>query len=214
MQDCQPVRKRNSSEAINLVPYIIDGHNLIPKIPGLNLDDVDDELQLIKRLQDFCRVKRKKVVVFFDQAPAGSSGTRTYGCVVAHFIRQGRTADQAIQDNLRRLGGEARNWTVISSDQEVRSSARAVRAKSMRGYAFLRQRPIGNYIVDFFCKDLKLVIEVDGITHNHKQKEDMEKELFLTNLGLKVLRFEDDDVLNHLDFVAREIEHYIDEFER
>ena len=139
MQDCQPVRKRNSSEAINLVPYIIDGHNLIPKIPGLNLDDVDDELQLIKRLQDFCRVKRKKVVVFFDQAPAGSSGTRTYGCVVAHFIRQGRTADQAIQDNLRRLGGEARNWTVISSDQEVRSSARAVRAKSMRVEDFARQ---------------------------------------------------------------------------
>jgi predicted RNA-binding protein with PIN domain len=121
------------------MPYIIDGHNLIPKIPGLKLDDVDDELQLVKMLQDFCRDKRKKVEVFFDQAPAGGSSARTFGCVVARFIRQGRTADQAIQDKLRRLGGDARNWTVVSSDREVRNSARAARAKSMRVEEFARQ---------------------------------------------------------------------------
>jgi predicted RNA-binding protein with PIN domain len=121
------------------MPYIIDGHNLIPKIPGLKLDDVDDELQLVKLLQDFCRVSRKNVEVFFDQAPAGSSGARTYGCVVARFIRQGRTADQAIHDKLRRLGGEARNWTVVSSDQEVRKSARSARAKSMQVEEFAVQ---------------------------------------------------------------------------
>jgi predicted RNA-binding protein with PIN domain len=121
------------------MPYIIDGHNLIPKIPGLKLNDVDDELQLVKLLQDFCRVTRKNVEVFFDQAPAGSSGARTYGCVVARFIRQGRTADQAIHNKLRRLGGEARNWTVVSSDQEVRRSARSARAKSMRVEDFAEQ---------------------------------------------------------------------------
>ena len=121
------------------MPYIIDGHNLIPKIPGLRLDDLDDELQLVKLLQDFCRVKRKNVEVFFDQAPAGSSGARTYGCVVARFVRQGRTADQAIQEKLRRLGREARNWTVVSSDHEVRRSARAARAKSMRVEEFAAQ---------------------------------------------------------------------------
>ena len=121
------------------MPYIIDGHNLIPKIPGLNLGDLDDELQLVKLLQDFCRVKRKNVEVFFDQAPAGSSGARTFGCVVARFIRQGRTADQAIQEKLRRLGGDARNWTVVSSDREVRNSARSARAKSMRVEEFAQQ---------------------------------------------------------------------------
>ena len=83
----------------------------------------------------------------------------------------------------------------------------------MRGYAFLRQRPIGNYIVDFFSKELKLVIEVDGITHEYKQIEDKEKDVCLTKMGYKVLRFEDDDVLNHMDVVAVAIEDYIDQFE-
>ena len=84
----------------------------------------------------------------------------------------------------------------------------------MRGYAFLRQRPIGNYIADFFSKELKLVIEVDGITHEHKQQEDFAKDLFLSEMGYKVLRFEDNDVLNHIDIVAQEIEDYIDQFEQ
>lgn len=120
------------------MPYIIDGHNLIPRLPGLSLGDMDDELQLVKLLQEFCRVRQKQVEVFFDNAPAGSSGARTFGSVVARFVRQGRTADQAIKDKLRRLGGEARNWTVVSSDREVRDSARAVRAKSMRAEEFAR----------------------------------------------------------------------------
>ena len=84
----------------------------------------------------------------------------------------------------------------------------------MRGYAFLRQRPIGNYIADFFSKELKLVIEVDGITHEYKQQEDFEKDLTFNKMGYTVLRFEDNDVLNHIDFVAREIENYIDQFEQ
>ena len=121
------------------MPYIIDGHNLIPKVPGLSLEDLDDEQQLVNLLQDFCRVKQKKVEVFFDNAPAGSSGARTFGCVVARFIRQGRTADQAILEKLRRLEGEARNWTVVSSDREVRNSARTVRAKSMRVEEFAQE---------------------------------------------------------------------------
>jgi len=121
------------------MPYIIDGHNLIPKVPGLSLEDMDDEQQLVNLLQDFCRVKQKKVEVFFDNAPAGSSGARTFGCVVARFIRQGRTADQAILEKLRRLEGEARNWTVVSSDREVRNSARSVRAKSMRVEEFAQE---------------------------------------------------------------------------
>ncbi len=84
----------------------------------------------------------------------------------------------------------------------------------MRGYAFLRQRPIGNYIADFFSKELKLVIEVDGITHEYKKQEDFKKDLVFNEMGYKVLRFEDNDVLNHIDVVAREIENYIDQFEQ
>ena len=53
---------------------------------------------------------------------------------------------------------------------------------------------------------------MDGITHEYKQREDFEKDLFRTKLGYKVKRFEDNDVLNVLDFVATEIERYIDQF--
>jgi very-short-patch-repair endonuclease len=60
---------------------------------------------------------------------------------------------------------------------------------------------------------LKLVIEVDGITHEEKQTQDFEKDMFLTRLGYTVMRFSDDDVLNHLELVATKIEDFIDRFE-
>ena len=77
--------------------YLIDGHNLIPKIAGLSLSAIDDEQELINRLQAYCRRERKTVEVFFDQAPPGFAGTRAYGAVKAHFVRKGRTADEAIR---------------------------------------------------------------------------------------------------------------------
>jgi hypothetical protein len=59
--------------------------------------------------------------------------------VVARFIRQGKTADQAILEKLKRLGGEARNWTVVSSDREVQVNARAAHAKTLRSEVFSQQ---------------------------------------------------------------------------
>lgn len=121
------------------MPYLIDGHNLIPKVPGINLGDLDDEIRLVQLLQEFCRIKQKRVEVFFDNAPPGGSSTRTFGSVVARFIRQGKTADRAIQEKLSRLGGEARNWTVVSSDREVQANARAARAKILRSEVFAQE---------------------------------------------------------------------------
>lgn len=119
------------------MPYIIDGHNLIPKVPGLNLKAVDDELQLIELLQEFCRSVRKNVEIYFDNAPPGLASTRRFGRVTARFVRQGTTADDAIRERLRRLGGEAHNWTVVSSDQAVQSAARAVRAQVVSSEDFV-----------------------------------------------------------------------------
>ncbi|HJQ13362.1 MAG TPA: NYN domain-containing protein [Anaerolineales bacterium] len=110
------------------MPYLIDGHNLIPKL-GLRLDAIDDEMELIAILQEFCRMEQKQVEVFFDGAPAGQAGTRKLGAVTAHFVRLGNSADNAIRNRLKRLGKNARNWTVISSDRQVQTEARAVRAE-------------------------------------------------------------------------------------
>lgn len=119
--------------------YIIDGHNLIPKIPGLSLEALDDEEQLILLLQEFCRRTQKKVEVYFDHAPPGQSSSRTYGIVTARFIRAGSTADDAIRSRLARMGRSARNWTVVSSDHEVQGSAQSARARSITSEEFAAQ---------------------------------------------------------------------------
>lgn len=121
------------------MPYIIDGHNLIPRIPDLSLQDIDDEMQLVEMLQDFCRISRKKVEVYFDNAPPGQLKVQKFGQVTAFFVRAGTTADQAIKQKLRRLGNESSNWSVVSSDREVQSAARAARATVIPTQTFAGQ---------------------------------------------------------------------------
>lgn len=118
--------------------YLIDGHNLIPKIPGLSLQAVDDENQLILMLQEFCRIQRKPVEVYFDNGPIGQPKSGQFGLVKAHFVRRGTTADQAIHNRLVRLGKEARNWTLVSSDLAVQNSARLAHAHYISSEAFAR----------------------------------------------------------------------------
>jgi predicted RNA-binding protein with PIN domain len=117
------------------VPYLIDGHNLIPKL-GLRLDSVDDELELMAILQEFCRLERKQVEVFFDGAP--QAGTRKLGAVTAHFVRLGTTADDAIRKRLKILRKSAKNWTVVSSDRQVQAEARAAMAEVLSSDSFAR----------------------------------------------------------------------------
>jgi predicted RNA-binding protein with PIN domain len=109
------------------MPYLIDGHNLIPKV-GLRLESPDDEQQLIRMLQVFARLSRATIEVYFDGAPPGESRTRRFGRVNAQFVRIGWTADAAIIARLRQLGRAARNWTVVSSDREVQDGARLAKA--------------------------------------------------------------------------------------
>ena len=117
------------------MPYLIDGHNLIPKL-GLHLDSVDDEMELTTILQEFCRLERKQVEVFFDGAPTPHAGTRKLGAVTAHFVRLGATADNAIRDRVKSLGKSARNWTVVSSDRQVQAEARAAQAEVISSDSF------------------------------------------------------------------------------
>lgn len=116
--------------------YLIDGHNLIPKIPGLSLADLDDEEKLIARLSEWARISRHKLTVFFDRAPQGKSGTRRISGVTAIFVPEGRTADAAIMNALARLKNAAKNVTVVSSDRMVLAAARASHAKVMKSETF------------------------------------------------------------------------------
>ena len=73
------------------MPYLIDGHNLIPKVPGMSLQAIDDEDRLVDALQDFVRSRRQKVEVFFDQAPPTRGGRKSVGSVVIHLRAPGKT---------------------------------------------------------------------------------------------------------------------------
>ena len=86
-----------------------------------------------------------------------------------------------------------------------------LKGKQMRGYDFDRQRPIDNFIVDFYCKDLKLAIEVDGESHYGNEEKDARKDKRLNEFGVSVLRFDDLEVRHNLNEVLTKIEKWIDD---
>ena len=87
-----------------------------------------------------------------------------------------------------------------------------LKQKKMLGFDFDRQRPIDEYIVDFYCKELMLAIEIDGASHNFEDSDvrDMERQDRLENLGVRVLRFTDGDVKQNLEGVLRGVRNWID----
>ena len=90
-----------------------------------------------------------------------------------------------------------------------------LKKKQMKGYSFHRQKPIGNYIVDFFCPKLKLVIEVDGESHDESKLEyDERRQRSLESLGLYVFRITDLDVKRNMEDVLTGIKNWIEGCER
>lgn len=87
-----------------------------------------------------------------------------------------------------------------------------LKGKKISGFDFDRQRPIDNYIVDFYCKDLMLVIEIDGIVHDNEEAEEKDKarQEKLESLDVRFLRFKDEDVKTDLSEVVRAITNWVE----
>ena len=82
------------------------------------------------------------------------------------------------------------------------------------GYTFNRQYPIDNYIVDFICRKLKLIIEIDGISHEIKQtNNDYERQRKLESLGYHFIRYSEFDVVRNIEAVCKNIEFTINSIE-
>ena len=88
-----------------------------------------------------------------------------------------------------------------------------LKGKQMLGFDFDRQRPIDEYIVDFYCKDLQLAIEIDGESHTHEEvaENDQIRQKRLEGLGVRFLRFDDLEVKREMGYVLNEIYHWIKE---
>ncbi|MDP4009415.1 MAG: endonuclease domain-containing protein [Candidatus Shapirobacteria bacterium] len=77
------------------------------------------------------------------------------------------------------------------------------------GFKFLRQKPINRFILDFYCKELLLAIEIDGGYHNQRKYLDFERDKFMRNLNIETLRILNEDVLNNLSKVKDRIIEFI-----
>ena len=109
------------------------------------------------------------------------------------------------------------NRQLVEKAKELRKNMTPAEKRLWYGYLrtfkfrVLRQRPIDNFIVDFFCAQLSLVIEVDGQSHftDEGKDYDWERTQILEGYGLKVLRFSNDEVLQDWEGVCRRIEEEI-----
>ena len=105
----------------------------------------------------------------------------------------------------------ARKLRKNSTKAEIKLWVEVLRAGQMHGYTFLRQRPVLNYIADFMCKELSLIIEVDGFTHEWEQRWtlDQRRQEILERVGFTVIRFTDEEILNDIRNVEGAIEAWV-----
>ena len=116
---------------------------------------------------------------------------------------------------------------IISYNRNLKNLARQLRKNSTLaevllwqnikgksyGYEFHRQVPINEYIVDFYCHELNLAIEIDGNTHDYNFDKDQARQKQLESLGINFIRFQDRDVKRNLNDVLRALEFVISEIE-
>ena len=83
-----------------------------------------------------------------------------------------------------------------------------LRSRQICGFKFRRQHGIGPYIVDFFCPERKLAVEIDGETHGEaaQQKDDLQRDAYLQKLGVRVVRYLNADVMQNLDGVLEDLQ--------
>ena len=105
----------------------------------------------------------------------------------------------------------ARKLRVTQTLGETILWTRILSKKQLKGWVFNRQYCIGEYIVDFICRELKLIIEVDGCSHDFKISEDEYRDAILESNGYTILRILEKDVRNNLDGVYLEILRVLDE---
>ena len=82
--------------------------------------------------------------------------------------------------------------------------------RNKMGVSFTRQKPIGNYIADFYCAEKNMVIEIDGWSHDNKYEYDKARDEYMQSLGIFVLRIEDKDVKRDMSSILTWIKFNLD----
>ena len=103
----------------------------------------------------------------------------------------------------RKIAGRSRELRTNATDAETKLWF-AVRDRRLAGYKFVRQKSIGPYIVDFVCRDRKVIVEVDGGQHAESARDQV-RDAYLASEGYRVLRFWNSDVLGNISGVLETI---------
>jgi len=192
--------EEQSDEAISLIEKIIEHKNI---------------KEQIKEWQDFGIVDENfKIEDIFDNSPsvkgwqafpsergvaASADGVFSDGVVKWHDL----PFNPKLKERARELRKAGNLSEVLLWNQ--------VKNKQFLDLDFDRQKIIGNYIVDFYCKNLGVVIEIDGITHEGKIEYDKQRDDYLKSLGLKIIHILDSDIKNNLsgvtEFLKSELKH-------
>lgn len=121
------------------MPYLIDGHNLIPKF-GIPLSAEDDEAQLVAIIQEYARLSRKGLIeIYFDKAAQGTFSTTIPSFLRVTFTKNGQSADNAIIQRVKLLKKAAQNWQVVTSDTYVQREVKRLGAGVISAENFARQ---------------------------------------------------------------------------
>ena len=107
---------------------------------------------------------------------------------------------------LKTYSRELRNESVSKAEKFIWKS---ILSRKQLGISFKRQRPIDNFIVDFFSKEILLIIEIDGSSHFNKESYDRFRQDKLEKLGYTFVRFSEGEVLNNLSDIAQNLKHII-----
>jgi len=86
-----------------------------------------------------------------------------------------------------------------------------LKGKQIKGYDFHRQKPIGNYIVDFYCNELLLAIEIDGESHYGNEEKDEKRQKEIEKYGVRFLRFDEGEIYYNLDNVVKTIVEWVEQ---
>ncbi len=99
-------------------------------------------------------------------------------------------------DELRQLARDNRN-----NPTEAEKVMWSILKNKQLGFLFLRQKPMGKFILDFYCSKLMLAIEVDGDSHDNKKYLDKQRDLYLEQRGIKTIRFTNEEILDDIEKV-------------
>lgn len=115
---------------------LIDGHNLIGKLPDISLSDRDDEMKLLRRIQQYRARTGQRVTVFFDGGAVYKPGSKqTVGGITIRYAPHGVTADTLIINRLRQERNP-KEVLVVSSDRAIQRAAQLARANVMSSTEF------------------------------------------------------------------------------